>query len=217
MASLNLNWLLGIFNCMNSLSERPSLKEINAYKRKINWGDVPANFHLVSSSLGDLDGILTHGFDSAYKRILNPSFWNLLLLKSSSDEQGNIKVKYKPKIVLRHEYNDMGYELHCYPVLHGEEEEIVYQNMRNNPLCPFNNWTPESMQMLFRVNSFVSFSIFCYQSGDEADIALTRYAHYRIEELIATLAQSFQIIEVKGYNIAQFYQEIAKKSGNILG
>jgi hypothetical protein len=30
------------------------------------------------------------------------------------------------------------------------------------------------------------------------------------------LSESFQIITVKGYNIAEFYQEIAKRNGNIL-
>jgi len=191
---------------MSSLNEHTTLKEINAFKRKINWGDVPAIFHLVSSSLGDLDGILTHGFDSAYKRILNPETWNLALLEASKDPQGNLIVKHKPKIVLRHEYNDMGYELHCYPVLHTNSEAS----------CPFLNWLPESTQMLFRINSLVAFSIFCFQSGDDGDTALIKFAHQRVEELILNLTESFQVIEVKGYNIAQFYQEIAKRNGNIM-
>lgn len=191
---------------MSSISDYANLKEINAYKRKINWGDVPAIFHLVSSSLGNLDGILVHGFDSSYKRILNPETWNLPLLQASRDSQGNLQVKHKPKIVLRHEYNDMGYELHCYPVLHTSSEAS----------CPFINWVPESMQMLFRINSLVAFSVFCYQSGDEGDAALIRFAHQKVEHLISNLAESFQVTEIKGYNIAQFYQEIAKRDGNII-
>jgi len=191
---------------MSSLNEHVKLKDINAYKRKISWGDVPAIFHLVSSSLGDLDGILTHGFDSAYKQILNPETWNLALLEASTDKQGNLTVKHKPQIILRHEYNDMGYELHCHPVLHNDNEAS----------CPFINWQPESTQMLFRVNSLVAFSIFCYQSGDDGDVALIRFAHQKVEELISNLIESFQVIEVKGYNIAQFYQEIANRNGNII-
>ncbi len=191
---------------MSSLNEHTNLKEINAYKRKITWGDVPAIFHLVSSSLGDLDGILTHGFDSAYKRILNPDTWNLPLLEGNKDKYGNLTIKHKPKIILRHEYGDMGYELHCYPVLHENSQAS----------CPFINWQPESMQMLFRINSLVAFSIFCYQSGDDGDIALIRFAHKRVEELILNLSESFQVLEIKGYNIAQFYQEIANRNGNII-
>lgn len=191
---------------MNSLGKYATLKEVNAFKKKITWGDVPAIYHLVSSSLGDIDGLLTHGFDSAYKRILSPDLWNLDLLQVTTDQQGNLNVKHKPKIILRHEYNDMGYELHCYPVLHGKTQASN----------PFNNWIPESMQMLFRINSLVAFSVFCFQSGDDADAALIKFAYHKVENLISTLAESFQIIEVKGYNIAQFYQEIVKRNGDII-
>ena len=198
---------------MTSLSPKASLKEINAYKKKLNWGDVSAIYHMFSSSLGDLDGILTHGFDSAYKQILNPNAWNLPLLGANKGLDGNITVKHKPQISLRHEYNDMGYELHCYPVIDGE---IVTQCMINKLDCPFNAWYPERMQMLFRVNSLIAFAIHCFQNGDEADVALLKYAHHKVDELITILSESFQIIEVKGHSIAEFYQEIANRNGNIL-
>jgi hypothetical protein len=198
---------------MTSLSPKPNLKEINAYKKKISWGEVSTMYHMFSSSLGDLDGILTHGFDSAYKQILNPNTWNLSLLEAAKGLDGTLKVKHKPQISLRHEFNDMGYELHCYPAVDGE---VVTLSMIDKGNCPFNSWQPEKMQMLFRINSLVAFSIFCFQNGDEADIALLKYAHYKVEELITTLSESFQIIVVKGYSIAEFYQEIAKRNGNIL-
>ena len=198
---------------MSSLSTNATLKEINAYKKKINWGDVSVLYHLFSSSMGDIDGILTHGFDSAYKQLLNPNTWNLTLLGAIKGPDGSLQVKNKPQISLRHEFNDMGYELHCYPVIDGE---IVTQSMINKRNCPFNAWYPEKMQMLFRINSLVAFAIYCFQSGDEADIALLKYAHYMVEDLITTLSESFQIVTVKGYSIAEFYQEIAKKNGNIL-
>ncbi|MBU2892827.1 hypothetical protein KO495_05760 [Colwellia sp. D2M02] len=198
---------------MSSTVQLSTLKEINAYKKKINWGDVPAIYHMVSTSLGDLEGILTHGFDSAYKRMLNTESWNMAAFAPMKDLQGNVTYQKKPQISLRHEYNDMGYELHCYPVINGE---IIRHSIENNLDCPFIRWSPESMQMLFRVNSLVAFSIFCYQNGDEADIALLKQAHQRVEQLVTTLSKYFQITSVKGYNIAEFYQEIARKNGNIL-
>ncbi|KGJ87384.1 hypothetical protein [Colwellia psychrerythraea] len=198
---------------MSSLSPEASLKEINAYKKRISWGDVSALYHILASSLGDLDGILTHGFDSAYKQILNPNSWNLSLLDASKDPDGYLQVKNKPQISLRHEYNDMGYELHCYPAVDGI---TITQSMITKGKCPFNTWYPEKMQMLFRINSLVAFSVHCFQSGDEADIALLKFAHYKVEELITILSESFQIIAVKGYSIAEFYQEIDKRNGNIL-
>ncbi|WP_019027685.1 hypothetical protein [Colwellia piezophila] len=198
---------------MHSLSPKANLKEINAYKKHINWGEVPALYRMLSSSIGDLDGILTHGFDSAYKQILNPKVWNLAFLGATKAIDGSVQVERKPQISLRHEFNDMGYELHCYPVVDGES---ITQSMIKKPNCPFDVWYPERMQMLFRVNSLVAFGVYCFQNGDEADIALLKYAHYKVEALISTLGESFQIVMVKGYSIAEFYQEIAKKNGNIL-
>jgi len=198
---------------MSQLSPNANLKEINAYKKKINWGEVSTVYHMFSTSIGDLDGILTHGFDSAYKQILNKYSWNLPLLGASKSPDGSLQVKNKPQIILRHEFNDMGYELHCYPAIEGA---AVSQSMIDKGNCPFPNWLPEKMQMLFRINSLVAFSIYCFQNGDEADTALLKYAHYKVEELITILSESFQIIVVKGYSIAEFYQEIAKRNGNIL-
>jgi len=198
---------------MNSLSPKASLKEINAYKKKPNWGEVSAVYHIISSSLGDLDGILIHGFDSAYKQVLDRSNWNLALLKARKAPDGTLQVKQKPQIILRHEFNDMGYELHCYPAIDGE---TITLDMIAEGNCPFNTWIPEKMQMLFRVNSLVAFAIYSFQSGDEADIALLKFAHHKVEELIKNLSESFQIVVVKGYSIAEFYQEIAKRNGNIL-
>lgn len=198
---------------MTTLSQNANLKEINAYKKKISWGEVSAIYHMIASSLGDLDGILTHGFDSAYKQILNPNIWNLSLLGASKSTDGSLKVDKKPQIILRHEFNDIGYALHCYPAIDGHP---VTPHMISQGNCPFNNWQPERMQILFRINSFIAFAIYCFQSGDEADIALLKYAHFKVEQLIATLNESFEIITVRGYNLAEFYQEVGKKNGNIL-
>jgi hypothetical protein len=198
---------------MSSLAKNPNLKEINALKKKLNWGDVPTIYHLVSSSLSELDGILSHGFDSAYKTILDRNTWNLSPLSGYRDSLGNIQVKVKPKLILRHDYNEVGYELLCYPVVDGERINHALIREHNSP---FQIWLPESMRMLFRINNLVVFSIFTYQSGDEADLALVKYAYSRVEQLIKILSESFEIIEVEGYNIAKFYQEIDRRNGNIL-
>lgn len=198
---------------MSSLAKTPNLKEINAYKKKLTWGDVPTIYHLISSSLGELDGILTHGFDSAYKQILDRNTWNLVPLGGHRDNSGIIHVKVKPQICLQHNYNDMGYELHCYPLIDGEK--ITSSLVRDNR-CPFQTWLPESMRMLFRINSLVAFSIYTYQSGDDADLALVKYAYFRVNQLISILSESFDILAVEGYSIADFYQEIDRRNGNIL-
>lgn len=198
---------------MSNLAKTSNLKEINALKKKLNWGEVPAIYHLVTSSLSELDGILSHGFDSSYKAILDRNTWNLPALNGFRDSDGNIEVKIKPKIILRHDYTDMGYELLCYPVVNGER---INHSLVRDPTSPFQVWLPESMRMLFRINSLVAFSIFTYQNGDEADRALVEHAYYLVEKLIKTLSESFDLVEVEGYNIAEFYQEIDRRNGNIL-
>ncbi|MFT7008430.1 MAG: hypothetical protein ACJAXJ_002970 [Colwellia sp.] len=198
---------------MSSLSKNPNLKEINALKKKLSWGDVPTIYRLVSSSLSDLDGILSHGFDSAYKTILDRNTWNLSALNGYRDSDGKIRVKVRPKLILRHNYNEIGYELLCCPVVDGERISHALIREHNSP---FQLWLPESMGILFRINNLVAFSIFAYQSGDEADLALVKYAYYRVAQLIKILSESFELIEVEGYSIARFYQEIDRRNGNIL-
>ncbi|MBU2871283.1 hypothetical protein [Colwellia sp. E2M01] len=203
---------------MSSLSPKASLKEINAYKKQLNWGEVPTIYQMFSTSLSDLDGILTHGFDNAYKQILDPNIWNRSLLRTTktindSNHVNTSEQQNKLQISLRHEFNDVGYELHCYPIVNGEK---LTKSMINDIDCPFNYWVPEKMQMLFRINSFVAFSLYCFQRGDEADKALLKFAHYKVESLIAKLNEFFQVDAVKGYSIAEFYQEIAKRNGDIL-
>ena len=197
---------------MNELPTLTTLKDINAYKKKLTWGDVPAIYHMASSSIGELDGILTHGFDSAYKQVLNKNLWNLDFLQAYKDKRGNIQVKNKPKIALKHFFDENSYELYCYPIV---EDEKIAHTLLKHPLCPFENWTPESMSMLFRVKSLVSFITFSFKNGDIADLSLIKYAHIKVEELISHLRESFEIVSIEGYSILTFCQEIDCRSQDV--
>ena len=190
---------------MEKLPDNPILKDINAFKLKITWGDIPALYHMVSTSVGEVDAILTHGFQSAFKDVLNPKHWNLSVLDGYIDKAGLIHVNKKPQIILHHKYMAMGYELHCYPVIEGV---TITTALVKDPRSPFDRWHPEFMQRLFRISSFVNFCVQAYQNGDEADFALIKYAFITVKKHIDTLSESFDVVDVKGYNIAQFYQQI---------
>jgi hypothetical protein len=198
---------------MNDLTKKLSLKEINLLKKKITWGEVSAIYYLFSSSISELDGILSDGFDSSYKTILDRNTWNLQILKGYRDSEGNVHVKIKPKIILTHHYNELGYELLCNPIIEGVR---VNHSLIREYTSPFQTWLPESMSRLFRISNLVAFSIYTYQNGDDADLALIEYAYLLVEKLIKILSESFEIVEVEGYNIAEFYQEIERQNGNIL-
>ena len=193
---------------MNELPEITNLKDINAYKKKVTWGDVPTIFHMTYGAVSELEGILTHGFDNAYKRLFNINHWNLEFLEKFSDAQGNIQVKQKPKITLKHSYNEHNYELHCFPIVKGER---LTKSASKHPQCPFDNWIPESMQMLFRINHLVSFILYTFQTGDNADIALIRYTHFRVNKLIEKLNESFEIVDILGDSILEFCQQLEKR------
>lgn len=189
------------------------LKQIGALKKKITWGEVPAVFQLTYYALSELDGILTHGFESAFKTVLNKTHWNLKLLEAYQDSNGNLQVKHKPQITLKHVYNEESYELHCFPMVNGER---IHYALHESPDCPFVHWTPETMQMLFRVKNLVNFISYAFRSGDEADLALIKFAHAKVNELVNRLSESFEIVDVIGYNVAQFCKELnaRKNSGN---
>jgi hypothetical protein len=186
----------------------PDLKKITALKKKVNWGEVPAIYNMMASDISELDGILSYGFDSAFKTILNPNKWNLTLLGGYKDEDGNLKVKNKPQISLHHVYGEMGYELHCYPILGGMR---VNTHVKNKPNFQFESWIPETMRMLFRLKNLIDFILYSLHSGDEVDLELIKYAHNLVEDLIAVLNESFEITGIQGYSIREFYQRLAAR------
>ncbi|MBL4910199.1 MAG: hypothetical protein JKX78_09355 [Alteromonadaceae bacterium] len=198
---------------MNMLNEKPTLKEIHAFKKKICWGDLPTIFHMAYNSVSDVDNILTHGFDSSYKQLFNINNWNLTFLGSHKDDKGNLIINSRPQIALQHVFNEQHYELHCYPILNGEKTNL---QMLKNPHSPFINWLPESMQILFRISSFVSFMTYHAQGGDEADVALIKFTHLKVENLIEKLKKTFDVTETSGRSISDFYHEIQQRKSNII-
>ncbi|GLX80108.1 hypothetical protein tinsulaeT_34480 [Thalassotalea insulae] len=193
---------------MSELSVDANLKEINAFKKKICWGDVPAIYHMAQNTVSELDGLFIHGFDNAFKRILDRNNWNLDLLQGYQGPAQEIRVKIKPKIMLKHFYDEQNYELQCVPIVQGEGAITA---LNNHPLCPFIQWQPEAMSKLYKASNLVAFIQFAFNKGDQADMALLRYAHIKILQLIEILNESFDIVSVKGYNIAQFCQEIHQR------
>jgi hypothetical protein len=68
------------------LPSNPTLKEINWYKKQINWGELPPFYHLVASSVSEAEGVLEHGFDNAVKQLINRRNWNLDILDGFEDD-----------------------------------------------------------------------------------------------------------------------------------
>ena len=193
---------------MDELSANPSLKEINGLKKRLTWGDIPNIYNLLATSVSEMDGLLSYGFDNPYKQLLDKSNLNTEFLGEYRDDNGALQLKTKPQLILHHIYEHDNYELHCHLVMGGER---VFESIINNPKCPFKQWRPESMKVLMRLKALIPFISFALQKGDEADLALLKFSHFRIKQLVENLRDSFDIIEVQGYNIAQFCQEISSR------
>ena len=97
------------------LPDNPSLKDINRYKKQLNWGELPPFYHLVAQSLGESEGLLTHGFDNAIKKIIDKRNWNIQLLGGFIDQSNIIHCDNKPRLALYQVFTDRGFELHAIP------------------------------------------------------------------------------------------------------
>ncbi|ATC94210.1 hypothetical protein [Pseudoalteromonas tunicata] len=190
------------------LPANPTLKEINWYKKQLNWGELPPFYHLVASSLAESEGILTHGFDNAVKRLIDKRNWNIELLGGSINLAGMIESDTKPRIALYQTFTERGFELHAYP--YAKDKEID-QYISNNKHMEFRVWDPYSMKLVLRINQLHKYIQFYFQRGDDADKALLIYSHKIVYKIIEFLKQELNIVKVKGVSIKDFYDLCEKE------
>lgn len=189
----------------DAMTEELNLKEINGLKKKLSWGEIPPFFHMISTSLADLEGIHTHGFDHALKTLINRENWNLDRLNGKMDSSGEIIVNRKPQLALYRRFNNNDYEIQCAPISQGGP---VFVYTKGDPFIDFRVWEPASMGNILRIPQFEEFIVHAYKKGDEADRLLIRYASDIIENLLAKLSQEIEIIEEYGQSIKDIIAEI---------
>jgi hypothetical protein len=184
------------------LPPNPTLKHINLLKKTLNWGELPPFYHLVSQSLGESEGLLTHGFDTALKRVVDKRNWNVELLGGHIDKDGTIHCEEKPRLALYQIFTDRGFELHAFPFAKTKE---IDQYVKGNRLMEFRVWDPYDMKTLLRINQLHKFIDFYFQRGDEADKALIIYAFKAVNQVLVFLKKEFDIVKVDGISIRQYY------------
>ncbi len=193
------------------LPKNPTLKDINLFKKSLNWGELPPFFHMVAQSLGESEGLLTHGFDNAMKRIVDKRNWNIELLGGHVDKDGTIHCENKPRLAIYQIFTERGFELHAYPYAKSKE---IDQFVRDNRLMEFRVWDPHNMKMLLRINQLHKFIDFYFQRGDEADKALIIHAFKSVHSVINFLKQELIIQKVDGVSIRKYYDMQEKLIGN---
>ncbi|MFC3032397.1 hypothetical protein ACFOEE_07700 [Pseudoalteromonas fenneropenaei] len=185
------------------LPANPTLKEINWYKKQINWGELPPFYHLVASSVSESEGVLHHGFDNAVKRILDKRNWNLPLLGGFQDENGFIHCDNKPRIGLHQSFTDRGFELWAFPYA---KDMQIDNYVKDNRLMEFQVWDPHTMKNILRINQLHKFIAFYFERGDIADKALILHSHKVVHKIIAFLKLEMNVVKVDGVSIKDFYQ-----------
>ncbi len=191
------------------LPDMPTIKDINAYKKKINWGEIPAFFHIIANAVAEAEGFINYGFDNAYKRIVNRHNWNYenLGVDPSVDIQKVDHIELiqplkKPRICLYHVFNSKGYELIALPYL----KDILIDEYRSGDAdMEFKVWDPSHMKVLVRVAQLHKFFVFNKKNGDEADMALIVHAYNVVNQIISMLQQEVNVCAIKGMSIKEAF------------
>lgn len=191
------------------LPANPTLKEINWYKKQINWGELPPFYHMVASSVSESEGVLHHGFDNAVKRIIDKRNWNLALLGGHEDDYGQIQCDEKPRIGLHQSFTDRGFELWAFAYA---KEMQIDTYAKDNKFLEFQVWDPHTMKNIIRINQLHKFIAFYFERGDLADKALILHAHKVVHKIITFLSREMNVVKVDGVSIKDFYQLCEKDS-----
>ena len=201
---------MGLYPDKFNLPDNATVKEINAFKKRINWGEIPAFFHLVANSIAEAEGFINYGFDNAFKRITDRRNWNYDKLGVPDDVDLRkvdhvelIEPLAPPRICLYHVFSNVGYELLAFPYVN---DSITDEYRRDDKNMEFKVWDPSQMKVLVRITQFHKFIAFTLKNGDDADTALVIHAHLVVNKIIDMLQQVMTVQEIKGMTIQQAFK-----------
>jgi len=191
------------------LPDNPTVKDINQFKKKVNWGEIPTFYHLIASAVGEAEGFVSYGFDNAYSKIIDRRNWNYELLGipqyidvDEVDHIEQIEPVKKPRLCLYHIFNVHGYELIALPYV---RNTVIDEYRQYDPNMEFSTWDPSQMKSLVRITQLHKFIAMVLRNGDDADLALIKQAHKIVNNIIEHLAQHVDIVEIKGMTIKDAY------------
>ncbi len=199
---------MGLYPKQYNLPDDAEIKDINAFKKKINWGEIPAFFQLVAKSIADAEGFLQYGFDNAFKQLVDRKNWNYDLLGLPEDADRTMPEHAlspirPPKICLYHVFNHQGYELLAFPYVNNL---LVDDYREGDPKLEFKIWDPSQMKRLVRFSELHKFIAFTLTNGDDADMALIVHAHNVVNRIITMLEQELTVNEIRGLSIDQAFK-----------
>ena len=195
-------------NIEESYNPALRLREINRMKQKITFGNVPAFYHSVATSLGLAEGMFRYGFENSLDLVLDKRNWNPKALNAKATNMGDFEFPTMPRLSIYKVFTHRGFEIHCIP---WQKNREVDREMFNHPDMEFKHWLPGTMKTLFRIAQLHTFIQSYYDVGDDADLELIKYAHNVSEEFVDDLLKKLNIVKVHGISIKGFFDYMGKK------
>ena len=184
------------------------LGEINQLKKKITFGNIPNNYHALSTSISTAEGMSKYGFDNRLDTLLNKENWNLDYLGGHKTAVGEILCEKRPRISLYKLFTPEGFEVHCIPWIRNEEFDF---ELYGRPEMDFKHWNPTTMKVVFKIIHLHTFIYQYFDHGDEADLELIKYAHGVVENFVDKTSQLFNTQKVHGISVRSFFDYVDKK------
>jgi hypothetical protein len=184
------------------------LGQINRLKKKITFGNIPHNYHALSTSIAMAEGMTKYGFDNSLDTLLNKENWNLDYLGGHKTAVGEIICETAPRISLYKLFTPEGLEIHCIPWIRNEEFNFELQN---RPEMDFKHWIPATMKVVFKIVHLHTFIYQYFDHGDEADLALIKHAHAVVENFVEQTALLFNTQKNHGVSVGAFFEYVEKK------
>jgi hypothetical protein len=184
------------------------LGQINRLKKKITFGNIPHNYHALSTSIAMAEGMSQYGFENSLDVLTNQENWNLDYLGGSKTAVGEIICKARPRISLYKLFTPDGFEIHCIPWIRDEEFNF---ELSGRPEMDFKHWIPSTMKVVFKIVHLHTFIYQYFDHGDEADLALIKHAHAVVENFIEQTEPMFNTQKVHGVSVGSFFEYVEKK------
>jgi hypothetical protein len=195
-------------NSSSSYNADMNLREINRFKQKVTFNNVPAFYHSVSTSLGLAEGMLRYGFENSLDLVMDQTNWNPNCLPCKKGELGSKQFEQSPRLSIYKVFTHQGFEIHCIPWLKNIE---VDRDMVNHPDMEFKRWFPSKMKCIFRIAHLHTFIQSYFDVGDEADLELIKYANNISEEFVEDLNQKLNVQKTHGISIKAFFDVMERK------
>ncbi len=177
--------------------ETSDVKTILQLKKTLTLSQVPDCFSIVANKLADLQGTFTDGFANNITYLLNQQNW-----QSDNCPNG------KPQVALIQQMSEYAFDLYCLPVINQVPQAVVKDF---HPDSGFKQFNPAVAGPIVRIAKIADLMELFIRCPDEADLALLKYAHMMIEQIVALLQKRLEVVLIKGSSIKDLVTDVQQQ------